>query len=223
MNPSWDDLPIHVIDFEGGPHCGIVEFGVVTLNGQRIVSSSTRLCRPKARISRKEQATHGIANEDVRDASSFMDEWERFAGLRESGPLAAHFAAAENTMLRSAFPFPRSSTDWADVGRKVVDWGPWIDTGYLYRNYGDGPGSLKLEDLILHWGLQRELDELASQHCPVGRRSYHCALYDALASALLLLLYCCELDGERPTVRQLIIGSQGSGAKKQGMEQQQLF
>jgi DNA polymerase-3 subunit epsilon len=34
---------------------------------------------------------------------------------------------------------------------------------------------------------QHRLDEWAAVHCPETRRKYHCALYDALASALLIV------------------------------------
>lgn len=223
MDFLWDELPIHVIDFEGGPHCGIVEFGVVTLRGTRIESAATRLCRPKAKISRKEQATHGISNEAVDGELPFAQEWDRFAGLRETGPFAAHFASAENTMLKAVFPYARRSENFAIPETKGTDWGPWLDTGYLYRNYGDDGSSLKLEDLVLHWELQQELDELSVKYCPPDRRHYHCALYDAIASALLLLLYSSELRDGKPTIPQLFIESQGSGLRKQEFEQQKLF
>lgn len=223
MDPHWDDLPIHVIDFEGGPHCGIVEFGVVTLKGCQLVETATRLCRPKAAISRKEIATHGITNEAVTGLAPFAQEWDRFAELRETGPLAAHFASAENSMIKAVFPYARLSDAWIHPGRKVAEWGPWIDTGHLYRNYGDDLPSFKLADLVMHWELQRELDELAEKHCPADRRRYHCALYDALASALLLLQYCCELNEERCLLRHLITESQGSALKRQALEQQNLF
>lgn len=224
MDPFWDDLPIHVIDFEGGPHCGIVEFGVVTLKGAQIVEASTRLCRPKASIARKETATHGITNEAVAREAPFAQEWDRFAGLREKGPLAAHFASAENSMLKAVFPYGRLSDGWIEAGVKTAEWGPWLDTGYLYRNYGDDPTSLKLEDLVMRWELQRELDELAARYCPEDRRRYHCALYDALACALLLILYCTDLcEGGRPSLRQLVAESQTNALKKQEVEQQNLF
>lgn len=223
MDPFWDELPIHVVDFEGGPHCGIVEFGVVSLLGFRIEETATRLCRPKAAISRKEQATHGISNAAVQASLPFVQEWDRFARLRETGPLAAHFASAENAMIKAVFPYARSSETWIERGRKGSEWGPWIDTGYLYRNYGDDGSSLKLEDLVMRWQLQRELDDLAAKYCPADRRRYHCALYDALASALLLLQYCGELRDGKPSIPQLIIESQGSGERRQAFEQQQLF
>ncbi len=224
MDPFWDDLPIHVIDFEGGPHCGIVEFGVVTLRGARIEAAATRLCRPKAAISRKEIATHGITNEAASQVAPFAQEWDRFAGLRELGPFAAHFASAENSMLKAVFPYARLGHGWIDAERKTAEWGPWLDTGYLYRNYGDDLSSLKLEDLVLRWELQRELDELAARYCPEDRRRYHCALYDALACSLLLILYCSELsEGGRPSLRQLVAESQTNALKKQEVEQQNLF
>ncbi len=223
MDPSLDELPIHVIDFEGGPQCGIVEFGVVTLKGFSIVETSTRLCKPKAAISRKEEAVHGIGNACVKGVAPFADEWDRFASMRERGPLAAHFASAENSMLKAVFPYPRMSNNWIQSAGKTAEWGPWLDTGIMYRNHGDDGSSLKLEDLVSRWGLQRELDELAVKYCPSGRQRYHCALYDALASALLFLHYCAELSDVAPTLLQLVAESQGSAAKRQGVEQQNLF
>lgn len=223
MDPYWDELPIHVIDFEGGSHCGIVEYGVVTLKGATIVETSTRLCKPKAAISRREQATHGIANEAVKKLAPFADEWDRFATMRETGPLAAHFASAENSMLKAVFPYPRLSSNWIQPTKQVAEWGPWLDTGAMYRNYGDDGSSLKLADLVSKWKLQQELDELAVQYCPTDRGHYHCALYDALASALLLLQYSTQLCDMRPSMHELIAESQGTALKKQSVEQQNLF
>ncbi|MEM9157872.1 MAG: 3'-5' exonuclease [Verrucomicrobiota bacterium] len=223
MDLNWDDLPIHVIDFEGGPQCGIVEYGVVSLRGMRIEGTETRLCRPKAKIPRHEEAVHGIRSDEASMEMPFQNEWDLFADLRESGPLAAHFASAENRMLKSAFPYPRKSPDWARPDKKVANWGPWVDTGVMYRELGDCEKSLKLEDLIRRYQLQNELEALAARFCPEGRRSYHCALFDALASALLLLNYCQNLADERLSLRHLLAESQGSGVKRQEVKQQNLF
>ena len=223
MELYWDETPIHVIDFEGGPQCGIVEYGVVTLRGYSIESVATRLCRPNAAIPRNEQAVHGIETSIANQEKPFPDEWNRFAGLRESGPLSAHFASAENSMLKSVFPYPRRSPGWVEEGRSVATWGPWLDTGVLYRELGDNRSSLKLGDLILRYELQADLDELAKVHCPEGRQSYHCALYDALASALLLCFYCREFCDERMLLGQLIARSQGNPIKRQKVEQRELF
>ena len=43
--------------------------------------------------------------------------WERFAGLRATGPLAAHFAPVENSLLRKVWPYPREVPDFARPGR----------------------------------------------------------------------------------------------------------
>ncbi len=223
MEFYWDELPIHVIDFEGGPHCGIVEFGVVTLRGYTIESVATRICRPKAAIPKSEQAIHGISSKAAKSELPFQDEWERFARLRETGPLSAHFASAENSMLKSVFPYPRKSPSWIDEDKSVAIWGPWLDTGVLYRELGDNRSSLRLEELILRYDLQAELDALGSVHCPSGRQSYHCALFDALASALLLTYYCSEFFDERMTLAQLVARSQGNAIKRQKVEQRELF
>ena len=223
METYWDAIPIHVIDFEGGPQCGIVEFGVVSIRGTSIESVASRLCRPERKIPAREQSVHGISSQMAGLQSSFKDEWDRFAALRESGPLGAHFASAESSMLKSVFPYPRSSPSWLDDGRRVVSWGPWIDTGILYRGLGYDNGSNKLQDLVERYELQDELDELGDAYCPEERIGYHCALYDAIASALLLINYCRNLMGEPITLAGLIARSQGNPVKRQRVEQRELF
>jgi|TARA_B110000495_G_C23018463_1_gene603730 DNA polymerase III epsilon subunit-like protein len=223
MELYWDETPIHVIDFEGGPQCGIVEFGVVTLKGFSIESVATRICRPKAAISKREQAVHGIGTLEASSERPFQDEWDRFAGLRETGPLSAHFASAENSMLKSVFPYPRQSPSWVEESRSVANWGPWLDTGVLYREIGGARDSLNLKKLINSHELQDDLDALGRAHCPDGRQKYHCALFDALASALLLSYYCREFCDERLTLLQLVARSQGNSVKRQKVEQRELF
>jgi len=223
MEPYWDEAPIHVIDFEGGPQCGIVEFGVVTIIGSSIDSVATRLCRPKTPIPKNEWSVHKISTAEASLEEPFEEEWERFARLRESGPLSAHFASAENSMLKSVFPYPRKSPSWLDDGKSVVNWGPWLDTGTLYRNIGDKTDTLKLADLVCRHKLQSELDELSAEKCPLGRQKYHCALYDAIASALLLIFYCRKQCEYRLTLSELIARSQGNTVKRQKIEQRELF
>ncbi len=223
MSPHWDEQLIHVIDFEGSAQSGIVEFGVVSLRGMGIESVSTRLCRPTGVIPANEEETHGITQAAAKGFAPFSDEWEHFAGLRESGPLGAHFASAENGMIKSVFPYARKSKDWIREGGVSAEWGPWIDTGALFRDVVKTGDSLSLRVLIESEGLQEELDELAEEYCPENRRSYHCALYDALASALLLILYCSDHYSGRATVQQLAILSKTGGKSRQSAEQSELF
>lgn len=194
---SGTDTPIHFVDFEGNTASGILEYGVVTLRGGEIAGVRTRLCRPAGRIAPEDTAVHGLRAEALADTAPFADEWDYFAGLRASGPLAAHFAAAENHLLKAVWPYARTAPDFARPGRTSIEWGPWIDTGRLYPQLVPGTGAAQLEGLVAAAGLQARLEAAAAEHCPADRRRYHAALYDALAGALLLqaLLARPELAG----------------------------
>ena len=101
--------PIHFLDFEGNAASGIIEFGVVTLRDGEIAATRTRLCRALGRVAPEDTAVHGLTEAAVSAAAPFKDEWEQFATLRETGPLAAHFAHAENYLLKLAWAYPRSA------------------------------------------------------------------------------------------------------------------
>src|SRR5882724_9841808 len=120
----WSAVPIHFIDFEGSLGSGIIEFGVVTLQGGEIKETRTRLCRASGRIRPEDVALHGLAEEMVANAAPFADDFAFFAGLRESGPLAAHFAHVENSLMKAAWPYPRVSPDFGRPGITHADWGP---------------------------------------------------------------------------------------------------
>ena len=125
--------PIHVIDFEGTRSSGIVEYGVVTVVGAVIESTATRICAPEGSISDVDQRQHGISEASAAEQQSFTNEWERFAALRQSGPLCAHNAAVEDGLLCSVWSCPRESPNFANTDAPVATWGPWLDTLYLYR------------------------------------------------------------------------------------------
>ena len=189
---AWTEQLIHFVDFEGSLASGILEYGVVSLRGMKVVSTQTRLCRAIGRIRAEDAAIHGLDAAAVSQHAPFAEDFEAFAHCRESGPLAAHFANAENTLVKSAWPYPRTSPDFARPGQSLTDWGPWIDTGRLYPQLYPSLTSVKLAELVVAFGLQAQLDELAARHCPVDRRRYHAALYDALAGALLLMRLATE-------------------------------
>lgn len=182
----WADVPIHFIDFEGSRASGILEFGVVTLRGGAITATRTRRCAPTGRIAPEDTAVHGLHAASLAGLAPFAEEWEYFAGLRESGPLAAHFAQAENHLLKSVWPYPRQAPDFARPGRSSAEWGPWIDTGRLYPQLRPEMIAARLEDLVRAGGLEGELAAVAERECPADRRHYHAALFDALGGALLL-------------------------------------
>jgi DNA polymerase-3 subunit epsilon len=217
------ETPIHFIDFEGNATSGIVEFGVVTLLGGEITGTHTRLCRATGRISEDDTRVHGLSATGLVTEAYFAAEWERFAGLRASGPLAAHFAPVENSLLRKVWPYPREVPDFARPGKTATEWGPWIDTGRLYPQLFPQLGSVRLEDLVVRNGLQLELGAAARQHCPPERRRYHAALYDALAGALLLRALLRRSELAEATIPWLLQMSTADGEKRSELQQGDLF
>ena len=219
----WTELPIYFVDFEGSRASGILEYGVAEVLGGRIVGASTRLCRATGRVRAEDVAVHGLEERVLAGHAPFAEEWDYFAGLRERGPLAAHYAGVENGLLKSVWPYPRSSPDFARPGERVIEWGPWIDSARLYAQFYPQLGSGRLESLVSECGLQTELDELAEVHCPPERRRYHAALYDALAGALLLASLAREPRLAELTVMQLLAFSTLDAEKRDALQQRDLF
>lgn len=179
-------IPLFFIDFEGAAHCGIIEYGVLEMLGRDIVSSATRLCCPEGEIFRRDQAVHGLAPAELQRQPPFGVDWDFFAGIRQRGILCAHHAPTENALLCRQWPYPRFSPDFLQPGRETATWGPWLDTERLCRLAWPGLEGYGLEELVSRLQLQERLDKLARDLCPIHRRGYHRALYDALAAALLL-------------------------------------
>jgi len=216
---NWTEQPIHFVDFEGSLGSGIVEYGVVTLVGGQVRELHTRLCAPRGRLRREDVAVHGLDEGALAGAAPMAEDFERFAQWRESGPLAAHFAGTENTLLKSVWPYPRRSPDFTRADQWAAEWGPWIDTGALYRQLYPQLGSYKLADLVARCGLQAELDAHASALCPKARSMYHAAPYDALAGALLLCALVREPQVAALSTLQLLALSTLDGAKRDAIQQ----
>ncbi len=104
-----------------------------------------------------------------------------------------------------------------------ADWGPWLDTLHLYRRIYPGLESYKLQELVVTFDLQTKLDEHAATLCPAKRRRYHCALYDALASALLYGRLFEESELESASLRWLIMQSASSEGARQSIGQQEFL
>lgn len=220
---SWTEQPIFFVDFEGSRVSGILEFGVAEVLGGKIVGAHTRLCRAIGRVRPEDVAVHGLREEALAAHEPFADAWEYFAALRERGPLAAHYAGVENALLKSVWPYPRNSPDFARPGENVIDWGPWIDSARIYAQLYPQLDSGRLESMVGACGLQPELDALAAGHCPPERRRYHAALYDALAGALLLASLARDPQLARLTTMQLLSLSTLDGEKRDALQQRELF
>jgi len=210
MSPHWKSVPIYVVDFEGGARTGVVEFGVVTLFNGAVAGVRTRLCGAAAHIPAFDSQCHGIRDSDVAGAAPFAGEWDYFAGLRRSGLLCAHHAPTEHYLLRRVWAYPGAMPDHARDGAPPVnDWGPWIDTCRLAAVWHPAARDNSLGALVNWFRLGGELESEARRHCPPGRARYHCALYDALAAALLLRRLCAAPDKADSTLNRLVCDSLG--------------
>ncbi len=202
------DRTTHLLrGFRGRPvGSGILESAWPAVLGGKITNAYTRLCwATKKPVWPERMWRSGELQESMLAGERpFTDEWEYFAGLRERGPLAAHYAGVENGLLKSVWPYPRNSPDFARSGESIIEWGPWIDSARLYAQFYPQFDSGRLETLVAATGLQTELDTLAKEHCPLGRHRYHAALYDALAGALLLASLARDPRLAELTVMQLL-------------------
>jgi DNA polymerase-3 subunit epsilon len=179
--------PIHVIDFEGNTSSGILEYGIVTLDGYAITHTCTQTCAPTGEISAREIGVHGLEPNGLVGLLPFEQHFERFSSLRQQGVFAAHNASFEHQALQHTWPANTLSSTWYPEDGLTSDWGPWLDTCALCQHYYPGCERYNLGWLIDKRGLRGLLNTLAQRHCPPSRRKPHCALYDALAAALLLL------------------------------------
>ena len=178
---------IYLVDFEGNLAGGIVEYGLVRLSlTQGIIEVNTRLCKPQVPILLRESKCHGIFNQDLVHCPSFTEDLTQFMCAHKQGIFCAHNAIFENQMLCKYCPFPPVN-EGLYVRDEKLGWGPWIDTYGLYKRLLPPKTNCKLEHLVSRYHLDEELCLLAEKYCPLNRRQYHCALFDALASALLLL------------------------------------
>jgi len=219
----WTEQPLAFLDFEGSLASGILEYGIVNLCGGRITSVQTRLCAAIGAVRTEDTAVHGLRAESLAGLAPFSADWSLFAELRERGPLAAHYAGVENALLKSVWPYPRPSPDFARPGERIIDWGPWIDSARLYAQFYPGLASGRLDAVVAACGLQAELEALALVHCPPARRFYHAALYDALAGALLLLHLARQPRVAELTMTQLIALSTLDAGKREAIVQRELF
>lgn len=219
----WTEQPIYFIDFEGNQVSGILEYGIAEVRGGRVGATESRLCRPMGRIRPEDEAVHGLHARELEEFAPFAEDWDRFADLRDRGPLAAHYAGTENSLLKSVWPYPRNAPDFARPGERLIDWGPWVDTGRLYAQFYPQLATGQLQLLVQACGLQPELDALAAVRCPADRRRYHAALYDALAGALLLASLARDPRLADLTVMQLLALSTLDPAKRDALRQGELF
>ena len=191
-----------MMDFEGSPSSGVVEYGVVLMKNGKIAETATSLCLPVGEISHKDQEIHGIRASDLDGLEPFVNNFEQFATYRKLGVFAAHNRHAENNFLKATWAVPPTVPDWRRGAGLSQEWGPWIDTLSVYKQLYPGLDSYSLGDLVYQFRLREQLEGWVDLYCPAERKKAHCALYDALASAMLLM----RLGWEESLVPYLSLG-----------------
>lgn len=187
------NIPIFAIDFEGSRKIGVVEFAAARIECGEVVGIYTSICAPKTKIPQRDAEFFGIDNAEAFAHKPFAEHIGEFCRMRRDGIFAAHNASVEDGLLRDAAPAPAIVPDFVRGGQ-VAAWSPWLDTCALLKNLFPDLESAKLSSTIEAFSLRERLDVLAEKFCPPRRRKWHCAPYDALACALLLL-FVCGLDG----------------------------
>jgi len=216
---------IHIIDFEGSPNTGVLEWGMVSIQGERILEAKTRLCGTEKSIDTIESQQHGITSELVVECPAFEKDFDLFAKLRKSGPLCAHNASVEDRFLKNTWSYTRQVPDFSnpEENKLLTSWGPWLDTLPIYRRLYPDLDNYQLNTLIHLFSLEETLNALARIYCPKDRVRYHCALYDALASALLLQRLFTLKELNNLSLFQLFTLSASSASVYNQRRQQELF
>ncbi|MGJ8673404.1 3'-5' exonuclease [Rubritalea sp.] len=111
------------------------------------------------------QKVHGITHDDLRDAPKLMLLWPSIKRRLKNKAVVAHGHGTEKRFLH-AFP--------------GHGFGPWIDTLQLSRAAWPELPSHSLGDLCKALDLEEKVTELVSE------KTWHDALYDAVASIILL-------------------------------------
>ncbi len=193
---------IFAIDFEGSKQIGIVEYGIAEIVGGKIVSCSTRICAPRKPISSTDTKLFDITTTEANKHAPFEADLQTFCDMRKRGIFAAHNATAEDTMLRASLP-AAPIVENPLTKRQCASWAPYIDTCMLAKKLFKLE-SAKLADVVIALELYEQLETLAQKFCPEGRRKWHCALFDAIASALILIKICSFEGFENVTLEWLL-------------------
>ncbi len=193
------NIPIFAIDFEGSRKIGVVEYGIARIDSDEIVTVDTSLCSPKIPIPQRDADFFGIDNAEANKFPSFSECVKKFKKMRQIGIFLAHNSIVEDNLLRDVMPSPAIVPNFVKGG-ETSKWGDWLDSCVLLKNLYPSLESAKLSTSIEAFGLKNKLDNLAEKFCPQNRRKWHCAAYDAIASALLLIEICSQDGFENVTI-----------------------
>ena len=175
LNVAIVDLEITVLDYEStGVFAGYPnepwQIGLVSLKAGKVAMDSMfgSLLRVDANRPFNPHAPgrHALLRNEIAEAPTPQDLWSQIKPRLLGLPLCAHNVATEKKFLRAMAP--------------MHTFGPWLDTLRIARSVWPGMASYSLGDLVDGLNLKPRVDALCPGH------AVHDALYDAVASALLL-------------------------------------
>ena len=197
---NWGKANIGILDFEGTVRTGVVEFGIVITHGTSIIEFDTAICCPEAIMLPNEERAHGLRKKDFVAAPPFRERFDLFSKIHDSvDALGAHHAVVEENLLKAVWPYPSTFTE-----KCGLEWGPWIDTRRLYERLYPHLSDYSLGALVGQFKLGEILEKKSQKLCPKDRQRPHCALYDALAAALLLIRLHDEPEVARASLEWLL-------------------
>jgi len=180
---DWTSLRYAVVDVEGNGQQPpeLVEVAVVPIVGGTVGEPLSWLIKPSTPIKHFATRIHGLTNDDVGDAPSFVDVADEVRKALDSDALVAHNAHVDVGVLH----------------RQFGDWQPpeVFDTLKLAKRLVPNQMSYKLGSLTEAFTLAEGLPEGLSPHR---------ATYDALVAARLFVLLAHravsleELRGQQP-------------------------
>ena len=129
------------------------------------------------------QKVHGITTADLADAPSLLSLWPEIKSRLNGAVVVAHGRGTEKRFLR-AFP--------------GHGFGPWIDTLLLARAFWPQLGDHSLGALCETFELSDRIRSL------VPRKSWHDALFDSVASLVLLTYLIDTLDLGQQALQSLL-------------------
>ncbi len=175
LNAAISDSEITVLDFETtGTVRGFQnepwQIGMVTLKNGRVDPDSLfeglLKVDPNRPFNPHAPGRHAFLRNEIAAAPTPQELWPRIRARLTAFPLCAHNVATEKKFTRLMAPMHR--------------FGVWIDTLKIARKVWPGCASYALDDLVVMLDLKNKADQI----CP-GKEA-HDALYDSVASALLL-------------------------------------
>ena len=144
-----------------------IQIGIAVMPGLDVagVESFVSYLHTDRPVTWQASQVHGITTADLAGAPTMLSLWPEVKARLGGRLMVAHGAGTEKRFLR-AYP--------------MHGFGPWVDTLKLARRFWPGVRDYSLETLILAGSLKNELQAA----CP--GRHFHDALYDAVASLLVL-------------------------------------